>query len=135
MIHRKFDGLKFRRTYIGGSKQQELKSFLEVQGTKEDNSECDWIEYRRMLSDYLDDTLNVLLSWRYLTNVLSIVFAIIALFLTFNNIHVGLVVLFFSSILLLTSKYLNRQERKILSAYDFSLDTINKETGLSLSKN
>jgi ABC-type multidrug transport system fused ATPase/permease subunit len=135
MIHRKFDKLKFTRTYIGGSKQREIEIFTEVQGTKEDNSECNWLEYRRMLRHYLDDILNILLSWRYVLGIVSIIFAVIALILTFGNPYLGIIVLFFSLITHSISRYLNRKEQKILSAYNFSLELINQETGLNLAKN
>ena len=134
MIHRKFDGLKFSRTYIGGSKKSENQAFWDVQGVKEDNSDCDWFEYRRMLKEYLDDRLNVLLTWRYTTNILSIVFAVVALILTFRNVVLGLIVLQVSIILLAISKFLNHKEKNILSIYNFSLDIINQVTGLELSK-
>jgi hypothetical protein len=135
MIHRKFDKLKFRRTYIGGSKQKELNKFIEVQGTKEDNSECNWFEYRGMLKQYMDDKLNILLSWTYIMNMSSIILAIIAMFVLITNIPTAIVIVSISLILFFVSKYLNHVEKRMLSHYDFSLDIINQETGVSLSKN
>jgi hypothetical protein len=55
---------KYRRTYIGGSKKKENEIFLKVQGTKEDNSDCDWLEYRRLLKIYRDDILLIFDSWK-----------------------------------------------------------------------
>jgi hypothetical protein len=139
MIHREFSELKLRRTYIGGSKKSESKVFENVQGIKEDNSDCDWIEYRRLLTKYLDDVLHVLLSWKYITNVLSVVFALIALFTTYYNLPISLIILSISLISYLISKYLANREKLILMGYDFSLDIVLKEinsrTGFNLSKN
>jgi len=135
MIHRKFNGLKFRRTYIGGSKKQELKSFQKVQGTKEDNSECNWLEYRRMLMHYLDDTLNIVLSWKQLSGIFRTVLAVLALLISFANPIVSLFILGLSAFTHLLYLGLKKKENRLLSEYDFSLDIINRETGLVLNKN
>jgi hypothetical protein len=139
MIHRKFDSLKFKRTYIGGSKKNESKAFTDVQGTKEDNSECDWMEYRRILTQYLDDVLHVLLSWKYVTKLLSIVFGLIAMFALCYSLPISVTILSISLIVFLLSKYLGNREKLILMSYDFSLDIvlkeINSQTGFNLSKN
>ena len=135
MIHRKFDGLKFRRTFIGGSKQQELKKFAEVQGAKEDNSECNWLEYRRIFMQYFDDKLNILLSWRYVVGILRVVFAVLALLLSLANPIVGLVILGLAAGFHGAHWHLKGLETKRLSVYNFSLDMINQQTGLSLAKN
>lgn len=137
MIHRKFNQLKFTRTYIDGSKENEIKKFNDVQGIKEDNSECDWFEYRRLLIQYLDDTLNVILSWKYLFNILRYIF----IFLTVMLIMMKSDIFGIITILLLTIvshfsfHYLKKSEKKRLSAYDFSLDMINQQSGVILSKN
>ncbi len=135
MIHRKFDGLKFRRTFIGGSKREELKKFAEVQGVKEDNSECDWLEYRRMLIKYNDDTLNIILSWKYVFGILRIIFAVLTLLISFSNPTISLFVLGVSAIFHTSFVVLKNKEMKRLSIYNFSLDIINQQTGLTLSKN
>lgn len=139
MIHRKFDGFKFGRTYIGGSKKTESKAFMAVQGTKEDNSDCDWMEYRRLLTRYLDDVLHVLVSWVHLTHTLSIIFAIIALFALYYSPLIGLIIFTISLITHLVSKFLSKKEKEMLMAYNFSMDIILKEiktqTGFILSKN
>lgn len=139
MVHRKFDELKFRRTYIGGSKKNESKAFTDVQGTKEDNSDCDWMEYRRILTRYLDDVLHVLLSWKYVTNLLSIVFALIALFVLYYSLPISVTILSISLVTFFVSKYLGNREKLMLMGYDFSLDIIlkeiNSQTGFNLSKN
>jgi len=139
MLHRKFDNLKFKRTYIGGSKKRELEIFNEVQGTKDDNSECDWVEYRRIYTRYCDDTLNVILSWKYLLNKLSIIFLILTIPMIFASKNIGIFLLISSLVSYITFKYFKVKERKSLSAYDFSLDiilsAIKQETGFEFNKN
>jgi hypothetical protein len=135
MIHRKFNNLKFSRTYIGGSKKEESRIFAEVQGTKEDNSECKWLEYRRILKEYCDDKLNILLSWRVVSGKLRIVFAVLALLISYSQPAVGLVLLAVASIFHALYWHLKCLEVKRLSEYNFSLNIINEQTGLSLAKN
>lgn len=135
MIHREFDGLKFKRTYIGGSKQRENQMFIEVQGTKEDNSECNWIEYRRMLSHYLNDILNIVLSWKHVSGIFRIVFAVLALLVSFVNPLIAVFVFGLAVFSHISYGILGKKENKLLSEYNYSLDVINDETGLSLSKN
>jgi len=135
MIHRKFNGLKFKRTYIGGSKHRELEIFTEVQGTKEDNSECNWLEYRRLLMTYCDDVLNIILSWKYVSGILRIVFAGLTVLVSFMNPTVSIFVLGVSAIFHFLHIYFKNKEMKRLSEYNFSLDTINQQTGLALSNN
>ena len=135
MIHRKFNTLKFSRTYIGGSKKRELEIFLEVQGTKEDNSECNWLEYRRLLIEYCDDILNIILSWKYIFGILRIVFAGLAALVSFVNPITSLFILLMSAIFHFLYIYFKNKEMKRLSEYNFSLNTINQQTGLALSNN
>ena len=135
MVHREFNTLKFRRTFIGGSKQRELDIFLEAQGTKEDNSECNWLEYRRLLMKYCDDILNVILSWRYVVGILRIVFAALALLISTINPVIGLIVLAIAASCHASFWHLKNLELRRLSEYNFSLDIINQQTGLALSKN
>jgi len=135
MIHRKFESRKFSRTYIGGSKQRELDLFLEAQGTKEDNSECDWIEYRRLLMEYCNDVLNVIVTWVDTLKKLRILFAVLAVLISVKSIGIGLIFLLLAAVSHAIHWHLKCMELKRLSAYNFSLDTINRETGLTLSKN
>lgn len=135
MIHRKFNNFKFRRTYIGGSKREENRMFLEVQGTKEDNSECNWFEYRRMLKEYCDDKLNILVSWIYLVKYLTIATAIIGALVVGLNIYAAAIIFGITGIVKLVHVYLKSVEQKRLSVYGISLDIINQETGLVLPKN
>jgi len=135
MIHRKFNSLKFRRTYIGGSKREENRMFLEVQGTKEDNSECDWFEYRRMLKEYCDDKLNILLSWKLVVKNLILVLAIIGALLVGVNIYVAAIIFGVAGLIKIVHLYLKSVEQKKLSVYSISLEIINRETGVVLDKN
>jgi len=127
MIHRKFDNLKFRRTYIGGSKQRENQIFTEVQGTKEDNSEVNWFEYRRVFTQYCDDTLNIILSWKYLSLIVSYIFLVIATLASFVSLKVSLIFLVFAIVSQLGFQYLKRKEKKNLSDFNYSLNSIHSE--------
>ena len=135
MIHRKFNALKFRRTFIGGSKREETRLFLEVQGTKEDNSECNWLEYRRMLREYCDDKLNILLSWIYLMKNLRWVFGAISAVLIPFNLLAALIIFLLATSCHALYWHLKCLEVKRLTEYGFSLDVINEQTGLDLAKN
>lgn len=135
MIHRKFNNLKFTRTYIGGSKREELRLFTEVQGIKDDNSECNWLEYRRYFMEYCDDKLNILLSWSRLTGLLRPIFIAIGLLVSINSLGIGSIILGFALISHILYVHLKSLEQKRLSEYNFSLDVINSQTGLQLSKN
>jgi len=139
MIHRKFNNLKFKRSYVGGSKQRELEIFAEVQGTKEDNSEVNWFEYRRVFTLYSDDILNIVLSWKRLSLNLRTTFLILAVLSLFINPTIALVMLGISFVSQLLLQYFKYKERKSLSAYDFSLNiilsAIKNESGLQFSKN
>jgi len=135
MIQRKFNKLKFRRTYIGGSKQRELEIFASVQGTKEDNSECDWFEYRRLLMQYCDENLNIILSWRYVFNILRYGFLILGILISFINPMYSVVAIIFGLIALVLFQIQKNKQIKRLAEYNFSLDVINRETGVELAKN
>jgi len=139
MIHRKFNKLKFKRSYVGGSKERELEIFAEVQGTKEDNSEVNWFEYRRVFTQYSDDILNIILSWKRLMTILSVVFLIFTGFVMFISPVVAIVSLLISAGFRLTAQYFKKREDKSLSMYDFSLNVIlaaiKKESGLQFNKN
>jgi hypothetical protein len=110
---------------------------LKVQGTKEDNSECDWFEYRRILSEYIDDNLHVLVSWKILTQKIGIILLVSSLlFLKLPIIFftlIGLSLVFMGIHIVLKS----RQDKK-LSDFDMclsiTLDEIRKTTGLELGR-
>ena len=135
MIHRKFNKLKFRRTYIGGSKQREVEIFTSVQGTKEDNSECDWFEYRRILMQYCDDVLNITLSWRYVFNIMRYGFIVLAFLVSFINPFYSIPAIILSVIALILFETFKIRESRKIAAYNLSLNIINQQTGVELSKN
>ena len=135
MIHRKFKKRKFVRTYIGGSKAEELRMFTDVQGTKEDNSECNWLEYRRLLMEYCNDVLNVIVTWVDALKKLRVIFAVLALLISVKSLGFGMVFLLLAAASHAIHWHLKCLELKRLSEYNFSLDTINQQTGLTLSKN
>ena len=139
MIYREFNKLKFKRTYIGGSKQNELKIFNDVQGTMEDNSDCNLFEFRKLLIQYLDDILNIILSWKYVLGLFSIIFIIIAVLVSIINLYISISILSLSLIFQLISQYLKYLERKKISEYDFMFDIllpeIKKQTGFNFNKN
>jgi len=138
MLIRNFEGRKYRRTYVGGTKEKELETFLEVQGTKEDNSECDWLEYRRIFTSYFDDRLHVILSWRMLMIELSYVALILGVLAV--KIPILLFTLIGLSVVfrLISFNFKQRQLRQARN-YDIGLDItlteINKQTGFNISKN
>lgn len=72
MINKLFKGYKFTRTYIGGSKQVEADWFEIIGGIKKDASDCDWVEYKRLLTLHFDDLLHVLLTWKDITLKISL---------------------------------------------------------------
>jgi len=139
MIHRKFNKLKFKRSYVGGSKQRELEIFAEVQGTKEDNSEVNWLEYRRVFTQYSDDVLNIILSWKLVMTKLSIGFLILTALALLINPVLAVIGLLLSVASRLTAQYFKKKESKSMSMYDYSLNiilsAIKTEAGLHFSKN
>jgi len=137
MINRTFEGKKYRRTYIGGTKERESIKFAEVQGTKEDNSECDWLEYRRILTTYFDDTLHVMISWKLLLQKIS--FSVLILSVLFVKIPVILFTLIgISAISQLMYFIFKLREERSLKNYDMclslTLSEIERQTGFQLSK-
>jgi len=138
MIIRNFEGKKYRRTYIGGTKEKEFEIFLNVQGTKEDNSECDWLEYRRIFTEYFNDKLHVLLSWKTLMLELSYFFLILSIlshknmFLFFILIGIGIILQIMGRIL---SFIINRHSINYDIGLSITLSEIQKQTGFQLSKN
>jgi len=72
MINENYKYLKFKRTYLGGSKEKELKIFMQVQNT-DGNGTCDWIEYRRILFPYIEDVLHVNFSRSHASKKISFI--------------------------------------------------------------
>ena len=114
MIDRTFLKYKFFRTFIGGgSKKHELEIFKKVQGSKEDNSDCDWFEYRRIFIQYFDDLLNVIFSWKILLKNLSYIFAILPIFLLSKSPLISIIIFLISIIFQILYLYLKNKIRKI----------------------
>lgn len=133
-----FNRLKFFRSYIGGSKKTEKEMFKIIQGVNEDNSDCDWFVFRRMLYISYYDKLNVIFSWKRLLNNIKFILLIPTIFI-YTNIIILISLLLLSIILHLISIYLKKLEKNTLFNYNFCLDIIlneiNKVTGLNLSIN
>jgi hypothetical protein len=128
---------KYRRTYIGGSKKKEDEIFLKVQGTKEDNSDCDWLEYRRLLKTYRDDILLVFDSWKGFFLRESYAFLICSLI--FIKIHILFMICMGVAILLqLVYHLIKRKEKNKIKHFNMCeavlLNEIKKATGLNLEK-
>jgi hypothetical protein len=137
MIDRAFKENKYYRTYIGGSKQKEMRIFTKVQGKADNNSECDWLEYRRILTQYFDDVLNVLFSWKILTENISIVILILgSLFI--NNTVIFFPIILISIIIRIISFKLGLKIEKILKNYNIclsiTLNEIKKLIGFEFNK-
>jgi hypothetical protein len=137
MIERTFTEKKYRRTYIGGSKQKEKRIFTNVQGRAEDNSQCDWFEYRRILTQYFDDVWNVLDSWKTLTENISSAIMIIAILFLHTDV-VFYPILGLSILVRIVSFILTLKIEKHLNNYNMCLSTtlgeIKKLTGFEFSK-
>lgn len=133
---KEFNKLKFFRTYIGGSKKNEKKFFEKIEGTMEDNSDCDWFVFRRMLYVQYYDILNVIFSWKILLKKLKYIFIVIGFLFLINNLFFFLLFFILSIISNLVSNYLEKYEKRILSNYtlclNIILDEINRLTGLNL---
>jgi|GEM_PF-496529 len=139
MIFRTFNNLKFKRTYIGGSKKHELEMFLKTQGNNDDNSDCNWIEYRKILIQYLDDILNIIFSWKLLFQCLGYTFLLLSVLLATKNLFISIIIFLISIIFQILYLYLKNKINKKLCEYNFALDIvlneINKQTGLEFNKN
>lgn len=137
MIQIEIEKKKYRRTYIGGSKKKETEIFLKVQGTKNDNSDCDWLEYRRLLQTYLKDVITVLSSWKETFQYESYAMLLIAIFFmkysTLSYISIGLGVLCQIIYFIIKEK-----EKRFFKAFDMCqtvlLSEIKRTTGLDLDK-
>ena len=128
---------KYRRTYAGGSKKKELELFLKVQGTKEDHSDCDWLEYRRILFTYLKDVIIVLYSWKQYCLYESYLFLFLSII--FLKIQYALFILLGIAIIFQILHFVfSKKEKEFLRAYDMSqtllLSEIKKRLGFDLDK-
>jgi hypothetical protein len=128
---------KYRRTYAGGSRKKENEIFLKVQGTKGDNSDCDWLEYRRILLAYLKDIIIVLSSWKQYCLIESYLFLISSII--FFKTQYALFILLGIAIIFQTLYFIfSEKEKEFLRAYDMSqtilLSEIRKNLGFDLDK-
>lgn len=128
---------KYRRTYAGGSKKKELELFLKVQGTKEDHSDCDWLEYRRILLAYLKDVIIVMFSWKEYCMVESYLFLFSSII--FLKIQYALFILLGIAIIFQILHFIfSEKEKKYLKSYDISqtilLSEIKRRMGFNLDK-
>jgi len=127
MIYKEFNKLKFKRTYIGGSKKIENKLLTDAQGILEDNSDCNWVEFEKLLIQYLDDILNIILSWKYIFNALRFFFIITVIPVSFINLYFSILVFLISIIFHLTFHYFKYVERKKLFEYNFIINFLSTE--------
>lgn len=139
-IHRIFNELKFKRTYLGGSRKKEKELIKKIQGTEEnDYDDCDWFEFRRMLMESHDDTLQVIFSYGIVMKYLSHILGILVLPALFFSIIASLIVLGCSILCHVAFLILRHKQRNFLLSYDFVITLINCEiqrlTGLNLIKN
>lgn len=133
MIIRTFNKLKFKRTYIGGSKEKENEIFLKTQGVANDFSDCDWFEFRRICVHQFDDKLNVIYSWKYITSVLFIISSI------YTSYSFNILFCIITFILGLIFLILRHYQQIQLRGYDFALgitiSEVKKISGLDIQKN
>jgi hypothetical protein len=134
MVHREYDNLKFKRTYVGGSKKKEFEIFKQVQNS---GGDCDWIEYKRILLPYLEDVAHVTFSRSYIARILSVVFMALALIFAVFSFSVLSITCLSLSIL---SRFIffsfERKTKQALMSYNISYDIvrneIKKSTGLEI---
>lgn len=132
-----FNTLKFKRTYVGGSKKRELEIFKKVQGFDDSNSESDWLEYRRIFTTYSYDLLIVLMSWRYVLNIISYALLIIAILVALTNTYVSVAIIMLGIISRLIYIKVKSKEFNQLFVHDFVLKMvtgkIREHTGLIIT--
>jgi hypothetical protein len=125
MINRNYESLKFKRTYVGGSKEKELQIFMQVQNI---NGECDWIEYRRILFPYLEDVMHVAFSRSFLTKRLSFILLGFSFLLGILHLPILSIITVILSILFRVSFiFFERTIRQTLSSYNLSIDIVKNE--------
>ena len=137
MVSQTFNTLKFKRTYVGGSKQSELEAFKSVQGINEDNS--DWLKYRIIFMAYSYDLLIVLMSWRYVLNIISYGLLIIGILITLINSNISIVIIILGLITRLFYIKIKAKELDHLFIHNFVLNMVSNKiralTGLIITNN
>lgn len=135
MINKAYSKYKYRRTYIGGSRKLELASIISAQGYNEDNSDCNWIEYNRQLSEIFYDRLHVLFSWKSLSTELFQILTLLYIIPSNSSIRItistAMVLSLIASITL--SHYLNKKLKIYNICISISHIELFKQTGIKLS--
>ena len=124
--------MKIFRTYIGGSKRNELKIFEDIANSPQ----IDWIDYKRHFIMFDKDIRLVINSRKILFYELSVFFIILSLICVVINTPISLTALVISIALRKYSEHLRRRENKIDLLNELTLSIIFKEiknsTGLDL---
>ncbi|HPC09599.1 MAG TPA: hypothetical protein PLN85_00795 [archaeon] len=114
---------KLHRTYINGSKKNEMKEFKRIFG--ENNEDIDWVEYLKLFRIFMEDNTLVCESRAIFTKIIThFIFYFFLLFNYFFNFYLNL----FIFVIYLISWYLKRKTEiklsRILIANDLALSTI-----------
>lgn len=128
MINKIFKGYKFRRTYIGGSKQVEADWFEIIGGVKKDASDCDWVEYKRLLTLHFDDLLHVLLTWKDITLKISLGLLVVGV-LIFKFLIPFFIIIGFSLIFMIIHLIFKNKEKNKLLEYNLCITVSNFKIG------
>jgi len=131
MITRNYNHLKLYRTYIGNSKKEEKRRFLNVQGIKKgqfsENSKIDWLEFRRLAITNFEDIIYVTFSRKFVAQISSYIFIFISSFMIFSEIKFLFFICFGLSILLQAFfQYFKYRERIEISNYNIIITLTNK---------
>ena len=122
---------KFRRTYVGGSKQNEIKILNSI---TDDNSVIEWLKLKINMIEYFNDYLDVIFSWSKFFMVINTL--ILFLYLFFINILPILLILITTFIIILA---LMRLHNKVIKEYNFCLSIISSKisqiSDLDINKN
>ena len=136
MINKTFINNKYCRTYIGGSKLKELEIFLKVQNIKNKSNNCNWLEYRKILTAYIEDKLHILFSWKQLLHKIGYTLLIISIVL-FNHKIIITITLSLSIITFIVGSILNKYLQHKIKEYNMclniTLNEIYKQTGFKLN--
>ena len=120
---------KYFRTYIGGSKRNELHLFNKIQDVDNDFVNCDYVEYRRMLKIYTDDILIIWESWIRLIKAMSFMLPLISILLIFitklKTVHFIPIIL--SIGLYILNTYLTYRKTKKEIAFNWVISSIDVE--------
>jgi hypothetical protein len=127
MISENYKYLKFKRTYLGGSKEKKLQIFMQVQNT-DGNGTCDWLEYRRILFPYLADELHVNFSRSVVSKKLSFIllgisFLLILLHATALSIATIILAVGFNAL----HQYFEHRISETQSSHNLSITIIKKQ--------